>query len=157
MNRKRRKTDKTGHSAPDQYAIIDYSFLKSDAFRQLSGPAVKIFLEFRSRYNGSNNGRITLSWDEITHLLAMGKSTVKRALNELQNKGFIRLIVKGRWFGRKASEWELTMLPRNGHAPTHEWKVWKADKPLKEAKKIEARYQGGFVACFEGSVSEPKR
>jgi hypothetical protein len=75
MNRKRRKTDKTGHSAPDQYAIIAYSFRKSDAFRQLSGSAVKIFLEFRSRYNGSDNGRI----GSIAHELGSTQTPAKQS------------------------------------------------------------------------------
>lgn len=156
MSRKRRKTDKTGHSVGDQYAILDYSFLRSDAFRQLSGPAIKVFLELRTRYNGKNNGRITLSLDECRRLFSIGKRTAQRAFQELEAKGFVRLVVLGRWFGRKASEWELTMVPRDGRPPTHDWKMWKPEKPLREATKVAVRFQGGFVECFEGSATEPK-
>jgi hypothetical protein len=156
MSSKRRKTDKTGHSVSDQYAIMDYSFLRSNAVRQLSGPAIKVFLELRARFNGKNNGRITLSLDECRRLFSIGKRTAQRAFQELEAKGFVRLIVLGRWYGRKASEWQLTMLPRDGCPPTHDWKMWKPEKPLREAKKVDTRFQGGFVACFEGSIMEPR-
>lgn len=156
MSRKRRKADKTGRSAADQFAVMYYELLKSDAFRSLSGPAVKVFFELRSRFNGHNNGKITLSLDECKKLLAMGKPTAQRAFKDLQAKGFVRLAVLGRWYGRKASEWELTTEKRDGHPPTNEWRLWKAQKPLREAKKVAVRFQGGFVECFEGSATKPK-
>ena len=156
MGRKRRKADKTGRSVEGQYAKLDFAFLKSDAFRRLSGPAIKTFLELRSRYNGHNNGRIALSLDECTRLFSIGKGTAQRSFQELEAKGFVRLATLGRWYGRKASEWELTTLPRNGHLPTHDWKKWKPEKALREAKKTTTRYQDGRVDCFEGSASEPK-
>lgn len=157
MSKKRRRGyNKTGHSAGDQYAIIDFGFFKSDAFRQLSGPAVKVFFELRSRYNGQNNGRIALSLNECARLFSIGKETAQRAFEELQEKGFIRLVVRGRWYGRRASEWALTTLPHDGHLPTHDWKSWKSKKTLREAKKVDVRFQGGFVECFEGSTTEPK-
>ena len=156
MSRKRRKADKTGRSVNPQYAVLDYEFLKSDAFRRLSGPALKVYFELRSRFNGRNNGQITLSLEECTKLFSIGKGTAQRAFKELHTKGFVRLAVLGRWYGRRASEWELTTLPRNGQPPTHDWKMWKPQRPLRATRKVEARYQGGFVDCFEGSAAEPK-
>ena len=156
MSRKRRKADKTGRSVEGQYAQLDYAFLRSDAFRQLSGSAVKIFLELRARYNGHNNGLIALSLDECTRLFSIGKGTAQRSFQELKAKGFVRTAKLGRWYGRKASEWELTTLSRDGHLATHDWKNWKPEKALREAKKAATRYQDGYVECFEGSTSEPK-
>lgn len=47
--------------------------------RQLSGPALKVLVELRCRYNGSNNGKVTLSLDEAARLLGLSKTTAKRA------------------------------------------------------------------------------
>lgn len=156
MSKKRRKSDKTGRSVESQYANLTFDFIKSEAFRQLPGSALKVFMELRARYNGSNNGRICLSLDECTRLLRMGKGTAKMAFETLVEMGFARLRKRGRWLGRKASEWELTCLPCDGHPATNQWKQWKSENPLREAKKVALRYQSGFVECFEGSDTVPK-
>ena len=156
MTRKRRKANKTGRSQDGIYARIEFEFLKSDCFRQLPGAAVKVFFDLRSRYNLYNNGKITLSLDECARLLSMGKGTAIKALSDLEERGLVRRTKKGRWLGRKASEWELTMLPRDGHMATNEWKMWRSKKPLREARPVSTRYQDGYVKCFEGSDTEPR-
>jgi hypothetical protein len=57
---------------------LQYELVNSDAWRTLSGPAIKVFLELRTRYHGGNNGRLHLSLDEAARLLGLGKSTVQR-------------------------------------------------------------------------------
>lgn len=156
MGKKRRKSNKTGRSVESQYAPLPYNFIKCDAFRQLPGNALKVFMELRARHDGYNNGRICLSLDECTRLLGMGKGTAQAAFKMLVERGFARLRKRGRWLGRKASEWELTCLPCDGHPPTNEWKQWKSQRPLREAKKVALRYQSGFVECFEGSDTVPR-
>ena len=49
-----------------QYVPMPHALLKSDAWRSLSGAAVKVFLELHTRYNGSNNGKVRLSMNEAT-------------------------------------------------------------------------------------------
>ena len=114
MSRKGRKSDKTGRSEDNQYWTLSYSFAKSDAFHQLPGPALKVFMELRARYNGGNNGKITLSLDEASRLLGLSKTTAKRAFKTLEDRGFIKHRVKGKWFGRKASEWIHTVCSLGG-------------------------------------------
>jgi hypothetical protein len=87
---------------------MPYNTLHSPAWRSLSGPAVKVWFELRSRFHGGNNGRLILSYEEAAGLLGLGKSTVKRALDELQDKGFIVCVRQGKWYGRLASEWAVT-------------------------------------------------
>jgi hypothetical protein len=41
---------------------------------------MKVFIELLSRFNGANNGKLSLSLDDGARLLAMSKSTVARAL-----------------------------------------------------------------------------
>jgi DNA-binding transcriptional regulator YhcF (GntR family) len=43
----------------------------------------------RRRYNGGNNGDLSLSLDEAARLLGIGKATAARAFAELEAKGFI--------------------------------------------------------------------
>ena len=62
--------------------------LKSPAWRSLSGAAVRVFLELDTRFNGSNNGKLTLSYAEAAEALCMGKATVQRAFADLVGKGF---------------------------------------------------------------------
>jgi hypothetical protein len=138
--RRRRKHDKTGRSEDFQYWKLPYSMTRSEAFRRLGGPALKILIELRCRFSGYNNGKVTLSMDEAARLLGLSKGTVCRALAELQDKGFIQLKRRGRWYGRQASEWSLTMCSMNGLPATNEWCNWRAQKPLRETRKINFRY-----------------
>ncbi len=75
-----------------------------------------------------------MSYEHAAQSLSMGKTTVGRALNELEYYGFIKLIKPGHFLGRKASEWEITFHEARGNLATHEWKDYKKIK--KRAKKL---------------------
>lgn len=152
MARNRRKTDKTGRSVDEQYWNAPYSLLKSDAFRQLPSPSLKVFLELRSRFNGGNNGKITLSLDEAARLLCLSKSTANRAFQDLQERGFVKLRVRGKWYGRMASQWILTVCSLNGQPPTNDWKQWVPPKPVRAARKTASRYPNGTPPCFDDAA-----
>ena len=129
--KKAKKVNATGRNDAEQYMGISYVMAHSPAFRSLSGAALKVWIELRSRYNGRNNGRLTLSWDEAAHLLHMGKSTIGRALEELKEKGFIVMTKPGHWYGRMATEWAVTDRPLDGHLATRAWKNWRPQlKPI---------------------------
>src|SRR5690349_24677722 len=96
-----RRVDRSGRSKGDgQFIPLAYVMVTSEAFRSLSGPALKVWIEVRRRYNGRNNGQLTLSMDEAARLLHLSKSTVQRAIAELINKGFMKRTRKGQWHGR---------------------------------------------------------
>ena len=59
-----------------QYVPLPYTQLKSPAWRDLSGPAVKLWLELHTRFNGGNNGKLTLSFAEAGEILGMGISAI---------------------------------------------------------------------------------
>lgn len=94
-----------------QYLPLPYAQLKSEAWRSLSGAAVRLWLELHTRFNGSNNGALTLSYAEAGAMLGMGKATVQRAYKELVEHGFLALEKEGNWYHRKAHEWRLTTKP----------------------------------------------
>lgn len=121
-----RPVDKKGRSKEvEQYAPLPYALLHSDAWRGLSGAAVKVFIELRTRFHGVNNGHLILSLEEASRLLQLGKATVMRALEELQERGFVICTRKGQWYGRLASTWAVTDRGINGAPATNDWKAWR--------------------------------
>ena len=144
---------KKGHG--DQWAPMPYQMLRSDAWRSLSGAAVKLWLELHTRYNGGNNGKLHLSMNEAAERLGLGKATVKRAYDELQEKGFLVLETPGNWYSRRAHDWRLTSKPmqtaRGKIPPTLDWQHWRPPEKQKQGSKLEPSQ--GRVVPFE---NQPK-
>lgn len=128
MGRRGKRHNRTGRSdGGEQFLAIPYAMALSPAWCSLSPPAVKVFIALACRFNGANNGKLSLSLDEGARLLALGKATVHRALNELQAKGFVVMTRKGRWYGRLATEFALTTKSFNGMPATNDWRRWRPD------------------------------
>ena len=122
----RRGVNRTGRSKSEgQYLALPYFMARSDVFRSLTGPALKVWIELRTRFNGHNNGKVSLSLGEAADLLHMSKSTAKRAFDELVAKGFLRLKTLGHWYGRKASEYVLTDVKIGEELATRDWQNWR--------------------------------
>jgi hypothetical protein len=123
---------KSKRTSEGQYVPLPYGQLKSEAWRSLSGAAVRLWLELHTRYNGGNNGVLTLSFAEASEALNMGKATVKRAYGELVAKGFLALEREGNWYNRRAHEWRLTTKPmqtaRGKVSATQDWHGFRAKK-----------------------------
>ena len=115
-----------------QWVPLPYGQIKSPAWRSLSGSAVKLWLELHSRFNGGNNGRLTLSYAEAADTLGMGKASVQRAYQELVDRGFLALEKPGDWYSRRAHEWRLTTKPmdrvRGREIATNDWRQWRPQK-----------------------------
>lgn len=128
-----RRTKRNGRSKGEgQYFALPYSMARHEAFRKLSGAAVKVFIELRCRFTvrgdgSNNNGELTLSLDEAARLLGLGKATVQRALEELEAAGFAEKVVQGHWYGRKASQWRVTDQPFRDQPPSRDWQKPKAE------------------------------
>lgn len=134
-----------------QYLPLPYAQLKSEAWRTLSGAAVRLWLELHTRYNGGNNGRLTLSFAEASEALGMGKATVQRAYRELVAHGFLALEKEGNWYHRQAHEWRLTTKPMQGvrgkTPPTHDWRSYRTPKKTERGSGTEP--SRGSVVPFE--------
>lgn len=159
-----RRSRKGKRSDQGQYIKLPHAILKSSAWRSLSGPAVKVWLELHTRFNGGNNGKVFLSMNEAAENLGLGKATVQRAFKDLQDKGFLVLEQEGNWYHRRAHEWRLTTKPtqtRSGKkAATNDWRFL---RPEKTKRGSETDPSASSVVPFEnpktslGSVSEPVR
>ncbi len=160
----RRRSPKGKRSDEGQYVPLPYAMIKSQAWRSLSGPAVKLWLELHTRFNGSNNGKLVLSMNEAAEILGLGKATVQRAFEDLQDKGFLVLEQEGNWYHRQAHEWRLTTKPTQTRsvkkAATNDWRLW---QPEKTKRGSESDPSASSVVSFEnpktshGSNSEPVR
>lgn len=107
--------------------------LKHPNFLALSGSAVKILLLMTTKHTGFNNRQIILSYDDMAEALHMSKGTAHRACQDLIYYGFIKIIKEGYFYGRQATEWEITFLFSKGYTPTNDWK--NAKPRLRQRKK----------------------
>ena len=154
MPRKRngRGADATGRSKRGgQFVPIPYDMAASIAWLSLSGGAIKVYVELRRRFNGGNNGDLSLSLDEAARLLHLGKATVARGFAELEAKGFIRMTARGRWYGRQATTYAVTDRPVGRNPPANAWRSW---QPTPKIHSSVLRRTDGHA---DGSATEPGR
>jgi hypothetical protein len=162
---KGRGVDQRGESKREsQYFKLFYIMAHSAAFRSLSGGALKVLIELRCRFNGGNNGKVFLSYQEAADILGMSKSTAARAFAELKEKGFIRLAGPGHFYGRRAAEWILTDCPLEGHPATRDWQAWRPQRQRKSKTSVPVRHEtttsvpSGYRAselCSQESTRQP--
>ena len=128
-----RKKRKKGiyEGVDEQYKKLTYRMLESEAWRCLPSNHIKVYLELCRRYNGSNNGKISLSKREASKLLHIGDGAAQGAFKRLQEHGFIKMTRKGSFIGRRATEYALTDKSLDGHPPTNEWQRWRKKKKQK--------------------------
>jgi hypothetical protein len=122
MNRKGRNKDR--------YVGLPHRLLDSPAFLALTPHAATLYLYLERRYNGFNNGEISLSCREGAKKLKSCKDTASKAFKELIATGFIKVTVESAFNmkQRKARRWALTRHPmKSGISPTNDWRDWKAE------------------------------
>lgn len=117
----RKKRGRDGPGAPN-FAQLFHYMLDCEALRYASPPAVKVLLRLVKRFNGSNNGRIAMSVRQAAAECDLAFNTVRRALAELQEKGFIAIATPGGFSlkDRHATEWHLYIYPhKEGRVVVH--------------------------------------
>ena len=123
----------------ERFIKLTYPLIESEAWRWLRPMSKAVYIELRRRYNGLNNGKISLSLSEAAYILKASKSSISKALNQLEAHGFIKLIKKGYFTGRMASEYALTDEQLDGYPPTREWRRW---QPKKSHRRRQIRVIG---------------
>jgi hypothetical protein len=125
--RRGRRQDHTGRSiGPPRFLKVEHWIFKTEAWRSLSAQARAVYIEIAQRFNGSNNGEISLSVREAARLVNIAKDTASRAFHELENKGFIRRNTCGsfNWKLKQATTWILTEHSFMDKAATKEFARW---------------------------------
>ncbi len=119
--------DKRGRSKKgDRFVKLEHWMLKMPAWRALSPAARAIYVELAQRYNGSNNGEISMSVREAADCVNIAKDTASKAFHELEAKGFTRRHICGsfNWKRRHATTWVLTEFALSETPATKDFARW---------------------------------
>ncbi|TSE07592.1 hypothetical protein C1D09_018855 [Mesorhizobium intechi] len=114
----RRRSEGEGHF----FQMYEW-LMRTPAWQHATVYERSLYLEIKRRYNGRNNGDISLSHREAEALLDCSNTAVEKAFKGLQCKGFIKPQQKGSFDwkingngGRhqgRATRWRLTELPQD--------------------------------------------
>jgi hypothetical protein len=123
---------KNPRDKPAKYLALPHHMLNSAAWKSLSATARAIYIDMAKRYFGTNNGRIAYSVRCAVDEMRIGLATVKRALDDLTDRGFIVPIKKGAFSYkvRHATEWRLTQFPTDNpiELATKDFMKWTPDE-----------------------------
>jgi hypothetical protein len=126
-----RRTDKRGRSkGTEKFVMIKHHVLRCDAYRSMKALPRSVYFELRRRFNGMNNGKIHCSIRELANELHCSKDSAAAALEELEEKGFIKCARPGsfNYKVRHAPEWILTEESLGEEFPTKEFMRWTTPK-----------------------------
>lgn len=152
QRRRGRRHNNTGRSRRNQrFVKLDHWMLKGSAWCALTAQARALYVELAQRYNGFNNGEISMSVREAAGALHIAKDTATKTFHELEEKGFIKRHVCGsfNWKQRHATTWILTEFELGEAPPTKEFARWRPPN-LETSPKSETRCpnQGTASARF---------
>lgn len=134
----------------ESFVKLDRFMLNHPTWLDLSPAARIIYIEIRKRYNGINNGSIALSCRDAADNAKCGKSTASKLFRELEEHGFIKQAIKGRFRNNWASTWILTNEEYQGRQKTDEWVRW---QPKRKNAVPENKLKVPTNALEEGNVS----
>lgn len=114
-----------GRNSPN-FIMVRHDVYDSFAWKGLSCASVRVWLEIMRRYNGSNNGEMSLSCREAAIICGIGKGTAKRCFDELLEKGFIKVTENSsfNYKMKRARRWAATHEPYAGKMASNEWRNW---------------------------------
>jgi hypothetical protein len=126
------RINRTGRSTGNgRYVALTHWMMRTEAWRSLNSVARCAYIELAMRYAGpgSNNGRLAYSLREMAKALNVSKMTAQRALQKLQERGFIVEMKRGAFSlkERHATEWRLTEFGDDltGALATKDFARWK--------------------------------
>jgi hypothetical protein len=125
---KGRGVNRSGRSANgDRFVKLDHWMLDSPAWLSLKAIDRDLLIWIQRRYNGQNNGQISMSQREAAELLHVKPETAAAAFHRLTERGFIRMARDSSFTmkARLARTWILTMFEYRGQLPTKEFMGWR--------------------------------
>lgn len=131
-------------SGPRFVSLYEFE-IACPAYRQMTLHGRALLIEFRMIYNGTNNGSIGMSVRRAADLLNCGKNRAEKALQELQDKGWIVRTGKGSFdqkTGKRSTTWRITNQPigLGVETPaTKEYMRWTPEKGLPEIQNTVPR------------------
>lgn len=116
--------EKSKGRSKGRFVTVRHDMMQSPAWQSLSTNARCVWLEIMRRYNGKNNGSIPLSCREAADLCNISKATAKRAFDELETKGFIKVHLYSTFTNKykTSRRWIVTHESFDKKPPTNEWR-----------------------------------
>jgi hypothetical protein len=116
----------TTKPAKSSFIMLPHAVYDSPEFESLKAIHVAVLLLMMRKYNGYNNGAIQLGVREVARRCHCSLGTASRALNKLQDAGFITLTYNGHLvgeFGRPnaPSRWKLNFVNSTQSKITQTW------------------------------------
>jgi len=103
---KRRRKD--GRDSPPFARFEKDMLLNCSGWKDLSSSAKLLYMYIKSKYNGSNNGKIKLPYAELSGVKGISSSrTISKAQLELTTKGWIQITQYGGMY-RYSNLYKLT-------------------------------------------------
>ena len=124
-----RKPNRKGRSQEPRFVKFHEGVYTSNAWRSLDPVARSLLLEVWQRHNGRNNGQIPLSAREARAALGVHPRKIKKALADLEERGFLVCHYRGAFNVKepRASEWEITTEGCDGRPPRALYRKWQAN------------------------------
>lgn len=155
---KGRKADSKGRSKNEgRFLKLEYYLLQSSAWKSLKSVRRAIYIELAQRFNGSNNGEISMSVREAAYGAHCSKDTASEAFHELEGKGFIKRNLCGSFDFklRHATTWILTQHPYKEQVPTKEFMKWKPEDLIISPKQRTTCPKKGTGGIVSESFNKP--
>ncbi|MER8371731.1 hypothetical protein [Mesorhizobium sp. M1406] len=117
-----------------KFLLIEGHLIRSAAWRHATPNDRALYLEFKWRYDGFNNGRIGLSVRDAAEALGIGKNAASKSFGNLQRLGFVAVVTKGAFSVKlkRATEWLLTEYKCDvtGELPRKDFMRWRPDEKI---------------------------
>ena len=118
----------------ERFITIPNRCLDSENFASLSPHAVKLFMDFASKFTGFNNGDINMVWPEMRKRGWKSKETLYKSRDELIKKGWVIQTRQG--WNNHCSLYGITFLKlgdfggkkldiRDNTPASNDWTKWK--------------------------------
>ena len=78
-----------GRKESGRYLGLPYNLLVSDQYISLTNKARALLIDIAMQFYGYNNGDLSATWDQMKRRGWVSRDTLRKALNELLEKGFI--------------------------------------------------------------------
>lgn len=144
-----------------KFVQLSHWFMDTPAWRTVAPGPRALYVELRRRFNGVNNGRITLSHREAAEALSVHRNTVGRWFDELEARGFITA-QRGHCLGPagigETTLWALDEEPLEGQPPAKRFARWaRTEKQKPRTKSVTPRHKNQDTPAQKPGTSEAKK
>ncbi|MGI8570483.1 MAG: hypothetical protein ACR2KT_16245 [Methylocella sp.] len=127
-----------GIKGKSRFALIPFSIFDAMARLRMTTAARAAYCEVYHSYNGRNNGKLCVPCRELGDKLNISHDRAARAMKELTEAGFIKLVTPSVFLGRRTSaEYQLTHLKcdMTGDLPTSDYEKYEPVNPRWNGKR----------------------